>query len=308
MAKVNAKSSFQAEQTGNISPSGDPARLTLYQNSSGSYGVHVQDKKAVDEWAAKYNGMMKVADEFADAIVDAALGVTKGQTSGKTVAENTKSSSVSPASSIVSSGSSEVPSYSVSVNNSGNDEIMSQLIAMAESNTAKEQEFAREQMRFQEAQNAKAMTFNAEQAAINREWQEMMSNTAHQREVADMMRAGINPVLSVTGGNGATVTSGATASGVTSAGAKGSVDTGVTSALAAIFGQLINAASMENVAKISANSAANVARINNEHDVYMAKYYPNNLMQLANAFLNGYGYTANDLGEDIGQIIKGLHK
>lgn len=304
MAKVNAKTSFQNEQTGNISPSGDPVYSVLYQNHSGSYGVHVQDKKKTDEWAARYNGMMKIADEFADAIVDAALGVTKGQTSGKTVAENTKSSYVSP----VSSGSSEAPSYSVSVNNSDNDEIMSKLIAMAESNTAKEQEFAREQMRFQEDQNAKAMAFNAEQAAINRNWQEMMSNTAHQREVADMMRAGINPVLSVTGGNGATVTSGATASGVTSAGAKGSVDTGVTSALAAIFGQLINAASMENVAKISANSAANVARINNEHDIYMAKNYPNNLMQLANSFLSGYGYNANDLGEDIGRIIKGLHK
>lgn len=52
----------------------------------------------------------------------------------------------------------------------------------------------------------------SKEARKNREWQEYMSNTAHQREVTDLRNAGLNPILSAFG-SGASVGSGATATG-----------------------------------------------------------------------------------------------
>lgn len=97
---------------------------------------------------------------------------------------------------------------------------LNEINKMSATSSAVSQTFAREQMKWQEEQNAKAMAYNSAEAQKLRDWQENLSNTAHQREVKDLIAAGLNPILS-TNSSGATTPSGASASGVTSSGAMG---------------------------------------------------------------------------------------
>ncbi len=136
---------------------------------------------------------------------------------------------------------------------------ISNLKGIAQDNSAFNAAEAEKQRSWSAEQSANAMRFNAQEAAKNREWQEMMSNTAHQREVRDLMAAGLNPVLSAMNGNGAAVTSGATASGVVGSGSKADADTSTSAAIANLLGSILSAQTALENANINARTQEAVA-------------------------------------------------
>lgn len=77
-----------------------------------------------------------------------------------------------------------------------------------------------QQNAFTMQQQENQQQFNAQQAALNRDWQERMSNTAYQRGTEDMVAAGLNPAMMYGGtSSSASTPSGSAASSAAPAGA-----------------------------------------------------------------------------------------
>ena len=150
-----------------------------------------------------------------------------------------------------------MPDFTDALNTGANQ--IAYMQGVAQANNAWSAGQAQIQREWQEQQNAKAMAFNQNEAAKNRNWQEMLSNTSHQREVRDLMAAGLNPVLSAMNGNGASVGSGATAQGVTSQGAKGDTDMSVNGAIVNLLGSILSAQTQIEAANVNARTQEAVA-------------------------------------------------
>lgn len=115
----------------------------------------------------------------------------------------------------------------------------------------------------------KSFKYNTKEANTARTWQKMMSDSSHQREVKDLIEAGLNPVLS-SGGSGAQsyTTSSASAQAENAASAVGNIYGAQMSADATRAAAATSAAAMKAAAAQQAAAARYAASLQYQASVY----------------------------------------
>lgn len=157
---------------------------------------------------------------------------------------------------------------------------------------------ARDAMAFGQMSADKAMAFSAQQAQLNRNFQERMSNTSYQRAVRDLKAAGLNPVLAAM--NGASTPTGASAQGYATSGSVADVDESGSNALVNILGSMLSYMSSQEVARTNAQTNLAIAERNNSLSRFVAelnsstsRYVSDNSLRGAYASASAARYSAD---------------
>lgn len=163
--------------------------------------------------------------------------------------------------------------------------------------------------------SAKQYEYNSREAEKNRSWQEYMSNTAHQREVQDLIKAGLNPVLSASLG-GSSTPSGATASGSSYSGQSAQIDTTALGAIMSLYETMLSTSTNLDIAKINQETALQTSAINSaamKYGAYMSylgqSENSNWLNRIVNQITSGNsGKLVEGVTKSLGGLFDGLNK